>query len=324
MKHIETIIIGAGPCGMSAAIELKNRGFEHLIIEKGNIAEAIYNYPTHQTFFSSSEKLAIGGFPFITEAHKPKRNQALVYYREAVKHFDLNINMYEEVTSGRRNADGFILETSKDTYSCTYLIIATGYYGQPNRLDVPGEHKEKVSHYFKEAHPFFKQDVLVIGGKNSSVDAAMELEKAGSNVTVVYRRNAYSKSVKPWILPQFDSLVRHEKIDMHFGTDVKDIKDGSVVLEKEGEVFEIPNDHVFAMVGYHPDYRFLQSFGIKINENEFGTAPLHSPETMETNVENLYIAGVIAAGNDANTIFIENGRFHGGLIAEDILKKHQN
>src|SRR5699024_6241012 len=259
MKHIETIIIGAGPCGMSAAIELKNRGFDHLIIEKGNIVEAIYNYPTHQTFFSSSEKLAIGGFPFITEAHKPKRNHALVYYREATKHFDMNINTYEEVTSGRQSTEGFILETSKDTYSCTYLIIATGYYGQPNRLDVPGEHKEKVSHYFKEAHPFFKQDVLVIGGKNSSVDAAMELEKAGS-----------------------------------------------VVLEKDGEVFEIPTAHVFAMVGYHPDYRFLQSFGIKINENEFGTAPLHSPETMETNVKNLYIAGVIAAGNDANTIFIEN------------------
>lgn len=274
MKYIETIIIGAGPCGLSAAIELQSRGLDHLIIEKGNIVEAIYNYPTHQTFFSSSEKLAIGEFPFITEAHKPKRNQALVYYREVVKHFELNINTYEEVTSGRKSDDWFVLETSKDTYSCRHLVIATGYYGQPNALDVPGEHKEKVSHYFKEAHPFFMQDVLVIGGKNSSVDAAMELEKAGSNVTVVYRQNAYSKSVKPWILPQFDSLVRHDMIDMHFGTDVKDIKDESVVLEKDGEVFEIPNDHVFAMVGYHPDYRFLQSFGIEINENEFGTAPI--------------------------------------------------
>src|SRR5699024_5321218 len=145
------------PCGMSAAIELKNRGFDHLIIEKGNVVEAIYNYPTHQTFFSSSEKLAIGGFPFITEAHKPKRHQALVYYREAGQPFELSINRYEEGTPGRQSTAGSILETSKDTYSCTYLIRATGYYGQPNRLDVPGEHKEKGSHYFKAAHPFSTQ-----------------------------------------------------------------------------------------------------------------------------------------------------------------------
>lgn len=321
MKHIETIIIGAGPCGLSTAIELQNRNMDYLVIEKGNIVEAIYNYPTHQTFFSSSEKLSIGEFPFITEEHKPKRNQALVYYREVVKHFNLNINTYEEVTSGRRAEDKFILETSKGKYSCSQLVIATGYYGQPNALNVPGEHKSKVHHYFKEAHPFFNQNVLIIGGKNSSVDAAIELEKAGSNVTVVYRQGAYSKSVKPWVLPQFDSLVKNERVAMHFSTDVVDIKDDSVVLEKEGETFEIQNDHVFAMIGYHPDYRLLTSFGVELNENSHGVAPLHSKETMETNVDGLYIAGVIAAGNDANTIFIENGRFHGGAIAEDIQKR---
>jgi thioredoxin reductase (NADPH) len=324
MTTIDTIIIGAGPCGLSTAIELKKQNIDYLVIEKGNVAETIYNYPTHQTFFSSSEKLSIGNFPFITEAHKPKRNQALVYYREAVKHFDLNIHTYEEVTSGRKEDGVFILETSKNTYSCHHLIIATGYYGQPNLLDIPGENKDKVFHYFKEAHPYFNQDVLVIGGKNSSVDAAIELEKAGARVTVVYRQDAYSKSVKPWILPQFDSLIRNEKIAMHFNTEVRDIKEGVVVLEKEGKTFEVKNDFVFAMIGYHPDYRFLQSFGIELNDNQFGTAPVHNKETMETNVEGLYIAGVIAAGNDANTIFIENGRFHGQNIVKDILHKNQS
>ncbi|GAA3725630.1 YpdA family putative bacillithiol disulfide reductase [Salinicoccus jeotgali] len=322
MKQIDTIIIGAGPCGLSAAIELHKQDMDYLVIEKGNVVEAIYNYPTHQTFFSSSEKLSIGDFPFITEQHKPQRNQALVYYREAVKHFNLKINTYEEVTSGRKSGDQFILETSKGQYVCNHLIVATGYYGQPNHLDIPGEDKQKVFHYFKEAHPFFNQKVLVIGGKNSSVDAAIELEKAGAEVTVVYRRDAYSKSVKPWILPQFDSLVKNDMIDMHFSTEVVDIKDQSVVLEKNGETFELPNDFVFAMIGYHPDYRFLSSFGVELNENEYGTAPNHDPNTMETNIPNLYIAGVIAAGNDANTIFIENGRFHGKIIADEIAKQH--
>lgn len=321
MTKVEAIVIGAGPCGLSAAIELQKNNIDYLVIEKGNVVDAIYNYPTHQTFFSSSERLSIGDFPFITESHKPKRNQALVYYREVVKYFDLNIHTYEEVTSGRKEDNGFILETTKDTYNCKYLIIATGYYGQPNLLDVPGENKEKVFHYFKEAHPYFNQDVLIIGGKNSSVDAAIELEKAGARVTVVYRQNAYSKSVKPWILPQFDSLIKNEQISMHFNTAVKDIKNRSVVLEKDGRSFEIPNNFVFAMIGYHPDYRFLQSFGIELNENEFGVAPKHNKNTMESNVKDLYIAGVIAAGNDANTIFIENGRFHGSQIVKDIIAK---
>ncbi|MFD2829363.1 YpdA family putative bacillithiol disulfide reductase [Corticicoccus populi] len=321
MTTVEAIVIGAGPCGLSAAIELKKNNIDYLVIEKGNVVDAIYNYPTHQTFFSSSEKLSIGDFPFITEAHKPKRNQALVYYREVVKHYDLNIHTYEEVTSGRKEDDSFVLETSKDTYKCKYLIVATGYYGQPNLLDIPGEKKDKVFHYFKEAHPYFNQNVLVIGGKNSSVDAAIELEKAGAGVTVVYRQDAYSKSVKPWVLPQFDSLVKNEQITMHFNTEVKDIKDKYVVLEKDGKTFEVPNDFVFAMIGYHPDYRFLQSFGIELNTNAFGVAPKHDKETMESNVDNLYIAGVIAAGNDANTIFIENGRFHGIQIVKDIVKK---
>lgn len=321
MIKIESIIIGAGPCGLSASIEQKKAGIENIVIEKGNVVEAIYNYPTHQTFFSTSEKLGIGDVPFIVEEHKPKRNQALVYYREVVKHHDLKIHANEEVLKVEKMNDSLIVSTTKSTYECTYVTVATGYYGQHNTLDVPGSDLSKVHHYFKEAHPYFDQDVLIIGGKNSAIDAALELEKAGARVTAVYRGSTYSKSVKPWILPLYESLVNHEKIKLYFDSCVKDIDETSVTINTPNGEITVKNDTVFAMIGYHPDYEFLASMGIELVTNEFGTAPFYDRETMETNIENLYIAGVIAAGNDANTIFIENGKFHGGMIAESIIYK---
>ncbi|MEB6611486.1 bacillithiol disulfide reductase YpdA [Staphylococcus pasteuri] len=323
MQKIESIIIGGGPCGLSAAIEQKKKGIETLVIEKGNVVEAIYNYPTHQTFFSSSDKLSIGDVPFIVEQSKPHRNQALVYYREVVKHHQLNINPFEEVLTVKKMNNRFTITTTKDVYECKFLTVATGYYGQHNTLEVEGADLPKVSHYFKEAHPYFDQNVVIIGGKNSAVDAALELEKASANVTVIYRGDRYPKAIKPWILPNFESLVNHEKITMEFNANVTQITEDKVVYEKDGNTIEIPNDYVFAMIGYHPDYEFLKSIGIDINTNEFGTAPVYNRETYETNVENCYIAGVIAAGNDANTIFIENGKYHGGLITQSILAKKQ-
>lgn len=199
------------------------------------------------------------------------------------------------------------------------MIVATGYYDQPNYMNIPGEDLPKVYHYFKEAHLFFDTDVLVIGGKNSAVDAALELNKAGARVTVVYRGSEYSPSIKPWILPEFVALVRNEEITMHFNSHVKEIREKEVVVEINGEESTIKNDFVFAMTGYHPDHGFIRAMGVNIDE-ETGR-PTYDLETMETNVENLYIAGVLAAGNNANEIFIENGKFHGGFIAADILKK---
>mgnify|MGYP002759957788 FL=1 len=323
MQKIESIIIGGGPCGLSAAIEQKKKGIETLVIEKGNVVESIYNYPTHQTFFSSSDKLSIGDIPFIVEESKPRRNQALVYYREVVKHHQLNIHAFEEVLTVKKMNNRFTITTTKDVYECKFLTVATGYYGQHNTLEVEGAELSKVFHYFKEAHPYFDQNVVVIGGKNSAVDAALELEKAGANVTVIYRGDRYPKAIKPWILPNFESLVNHEKITMEFNANVTQITEDNVTYEKEGKTITIPNDYVFAMIGYHPNYEFLESIGIEINTNEYGTAPVYNRETYETNVENCYIAGVIAAGNDANTIFIENGKYHGGLITQSILTKKQ-
>lgn len=323
MKQEDVIIVGGGPCGLASAIAIQNIGINPLIIEKGNVVNAIYNYPTHQTFFSSSEKLEIGGVPFITEARKPKRNQALTYYRDVAKRKNLRINAYEEVLSVEKLAESsFAIKTTKDQYNAKYVIIATGYYDNPNMMGIKGEDLPKVSHYFKEAHPYFNKNVVVIGGKNSSVDAALELHKAGANVTVLYRGDHYSSHIKPWILPEFESLVRHEEIQMVFNANVLEITEDSCIYEVAGEKFEIENDFVFAMTGYHPDHSFLTKMGVGIDE-ETGR-PLFNAETMETNVEGIFIAGVIAAGNNANEIFIENGRFHGDLIANAIVVREKN
>lgn len=319
MQLEDIIIVGGGPCGLAAAIAFQEIGLNPLIIEKGNVVNAIYHYPTHQTFFSTSEKLEIGDVPFITESYKPKRNQALVYYRDVVKRKQLRINSFEKVSKVLKVENGFQVVTNKQIYQTKFVVVATGYYDHPNYMNVPGEDLPKVSHYFKEAHPYFDKDVCIIGGKNSSVDAALELVKAGARVTVLYRGKEYSSSIKPWILPEFEALVRNGTITMEFNSDIIEITNEQVRYKKDGEDKTIYNEFVFAMTGYRPDHQFLKNMGINIDE-ETGR-PLFNPDTMETNMEGIYIAGVIAAGNNANEIFIENGRFHGGLIAQSIKEK---
>lgn len=319
MRQQDAIIVGGGPCGLAAAIALKKIGLRPIIIEKGNIVNAIYNYPTHQTFFSSSEKLAIGDVPFIIEEQKPKRNQALVYYREVVKLMGLDIHRFEQVQSVVKTGTEFIVKTTKEIYQTPYVVIATGYYDNPNYMNIPGENLNKVMHYFKEGHPYFDTEVLIVGGKNSAIDAGLALHKAGAKVTVIYRGSDYSPSIKPWVLPDFSALARTEEISMRFNTAIKEIREKEVVIVENGEVKTIANDFVFAMTGYHPDHSFIRKMGVEVDEQT--GRPQCDPETMETNIEGLFIAGVIAAGNNANEIFIENGRFHGGQIAKYIQVK---
>jgi len=319
MHYEECIVVGGGPCGLAAAIRLKEIGINPLIIEKENIVHSIYRFPTHQTFFSSSDRLEIGGVPFITENRKPTRNQALAYYREVVKIKQLRIAPFEAVELVEKIGDLFTVTTSKNQYEAKFVIIATGYYDHPNNMNIPGEELPKVFHYFKEAHPYFGQNIVVIGGKNSSVDAALALQQAGANVTVLYRGSEYSNHIKPWVLPEFEAMVRNGKITMVFHANVIEITPNSVVYEIDGKKEEIANDFVFAMTGYHPDHCFITKMGVTIDP-ETGR-PFFNEETMETNVEGIFIAGVIAAGNNANEIFIENGRFHGDLIANEIKRR---
>jgi len=319
MQQADAIIVGGGPCGLAAAIALQNIGLNPIVIEKGNIVNAIYHYPTHQTFFSTSERLGIGDVPFIIEGRKPKRNQALVYYREVVRLKNIQVNRFEKVQSVVKNNGMFTVTSDKDKYETPHVIIATGYYDHPNFLNITGEQLPKVFHYFKEGHEFFDTDVLVIGGKNSAVDAALELNKAGARVTVAYRGSEYSPSIKPWVLPEFEGVVKTGEVDMHFNTNVLEIREHEVVLEIDGQEKVLHNDFVFAMTGYHPEHSFIKAMGVDIDE-ETGR-PYFTPETMETNVEGLFIAGVIAAGNNANEIFIENGRFHGDCIAQTIAQR---
>lgn len=320
---LDCIVIGAGPCGLSAAIEMQDRGLDVEVLEKGNIVEAIYRYPTHQTFFSSSEKLEIGGVPFINKELKPRRLDALVYYREVVKRKQLTIRPFETVERIDRQADHFIIHSErsgeKRRREARSVVLATGYYGLPNRMDVPGEELPHVSHYFTEGHPYFDQDVVVIGGKNSSVDAAIELEKAGARVTVLYRGPVYSPSIKPWVLPNFESLVRSEKVKMIFDATIEEITEQEVVYQIDGDTRTVRADFVFAMTGYTPDVGLFADTGITIDRKT--GIPSHDEETMESNVPGIYIAGVVAAGYDANKIFIENGRFHGGNIANHLVER---
>ncbi|MFM1651826.1 YpdA family putative bacillithiol disulfide reductase [Brevibacillus sp. B_LB10_24] len=318
----QAIIIGAGPCGLSAAVELRKVGIEPLVIEKGALVNSVFNYPTYMIFHSTPELLEIGGFPFTTPHEKPTRLEALNYYRMVAERYQLRIHQYETVTSIERGDQMFRVLTkdrfgAKRAYGSANVIIATGYFDHPNRLGIPGEDLPKVFSFYKEAHPYAGMKVAIVGGNNSAVDAALDLERAGADVTVICRGERLSDRVKAWTRPLFESMEQKGRITVYYSSRVTEIHDHFIAVETPEDTLALENDFVFTLIGYRPDRTLLRSLGV--GEDPGTGAPLYDEETMETNVPGVYIAGVVAADNkQANAIFIENGRFHGRLIAEHI------
>jgi thioredoxin reductase (NADPH) len=323
MQIEEAIIIGAGPCGLAAAIELEKIGLHPLVIEKRNIVHSISQYPTYMHFFSTAEKLEIGEIPFTTANDKPSRLEALNYYRTAAQRNRVRVQAYEAITSITPEDGSYILQGedrfgNKRMYKSRYVVIATGYFDHPNELGIPGEQLDKVSHFFRESHPYVGMKVAIIGGSNSAIDAALELERVGAEVTVVYRGEDYSRSIKPWVKPGFQSKVTNGVINMLFQSKVVAIENTAITVQgPEGDI-QLPNDFVLALTGFHPDRNFLTATGVTMEEEGF---PTFDQETMETNVPGIYLAGVVASRHEANEIFIESGRYHGHKIAAHILSK---
>ena len=319
---VDVLVIGAGPTGLACAIEVQRAGLSALVLDKGCLCNSIYNYPSHMTFFTTPELLEIGDIPFSSPNPKPTRTEALEYYRKVAQHFTLDIHQYETVRSVSGADEQFSL-FSEDrfgrihTYRARKLIVATGYYDLPNHLGIPGEALPKVQHYYDDPHPFSGLDVCVIGGKNSAAIAALELWRHGARVTLVHRGGEMHRHVKYWILPDINNRIRNGEITAYFHANVTAIREDSITVETPTEALTLPNQFVFALTGYHPDFRFIESLGIRLRAEEDNT-PEHNPDTLESNVPGIYLAGVIVAGNRTHEIFIENGRFHGRVIADHL------
>ena len=317
----DVIIIGGGPIGLNCALEAEKAKLSYLIIEKGTIVNSLYNYPLYMTFFSTADKLEIDKIPFISTAPKPGRREALEYYQGITRQKNVNINLYEEVLKITKQ-EGFTLETTKNIYQAKNVIIATGFYDFPNMMNVEGENLSKVHHYYTEPYPYAKQKVVVIGSSNSSVDAALETYRKGAEVTMIIRSSEFSKSVKYWVKPDIENRVKEQSIKAHFNSEVLEIKENSVIFKDEnGIVQEIENDFVLALTGYLPNFKFLENSGIKLQGDCLN--PFYHPETMETNVSNLYLAGVVCGGKDTHLWFIENSRIHANIIINNIISNSQ-
>lgn len=322
-QEFDVLIIGGGPIGLACAIDAKKAGLRYAVLEKGCLVNSLYNYPVNMTFFSTSEKLEIGGVPFVSILPKPSRAEALEYYRRVTTAYALDIRLFEEVVSVARITDAWQVETPKGRYTARYVILATGFYDIPNLLGIPGEDLPKVRHYYRDPHFYAFQKVLVIGANNSAVDVALETYRKGADVTMVVREPEVGERVKYWVRPDIVNRIKEGSIRGYFHARVKEIREHEVVIETQNGDEVIGNDFVLAMTGYRPNFRLLELFGVDLSTDEI-RKPQYDPETMETNRDNLFLAGVVCGGMDTHSWFIENSREHAGLIFRRIGEKESS
>jgi thioredoxin reductase (NADPH) len=321
----DLLVIGAGPTGMACAIEAQRAGFKAVLVDKGCLCNSLFHYPAHMTFFTTPELLEIGDMPFSSPNQKPTRSEALEYYRKVAEHYRLDVRQYETVERVT-GADGDFAVHTVDRFGraivhrARKLVLATGYYDLPNYLEIPGEELSKVKHYYHEPHPYFGLDVLVIGGKNSAAIAALDLWRHGARVTLVHRGAEMHRHVKYWILPDINNRIKNGEIKAHFSSTVTNITEDEVTLATPEGAVTLANHFVFALTGYHPDFDFIERLGVRLDDSN-DRCPVCDPATLESNVPGIYLGGVIVAGERTNEIFIENGRFHGKLIAGDLQRK---
>lgn len=313
----DIIIIGAGPIGIACALECKKRNWNYVVIEKGALTNSLFNYPRNMTFFSTSEKLEIDDIPFISNNPKPNRDEALEYYRRVSTSNKLHINLYETVNAIKKEDERFSISTSKKNYTSKKVIICTGFYDIPKLLHIPGENLSKVTHYYKEAHNYALQNVVVIGASNSAVDAALEIWRKGGNVTMVIRGENIGERVKYWVRPDMVNRIEEGSIKAYFNSEVIKIDEHTVDIQTPDGLITLDNDYVVALTGYLPNFEILKNSGIAISEDD-KKIPSYNPETMESNIKGLYLAGVICGGNETHKWFIENSRIHAKIIANHI------
>lgn len=318
----DIIIIGAGPIGLACGIEAKKAGMKYLIIDKGCLVNSLYHYPLNMTFFSTSDRLEIGGVPFISHGPKPNRSEALEYYRRVASSWELEIRLYEEVLSVKKEFTEFTVKTDKKNYQASAIIIATGFYDLPYLMNIPGENLPKVRHYYDEPHPYFGQKVAVIGSANSAIDVALETYRKGADVTMIIRDEKISDRVKYWVKPDIENRIKEGSIKTYYNSQITEIRTDEIDIQTPEGPLTIKNDFVLAMTGYKPNFELLESIGVKLNEEDSMT-PYYNLETNETNVEGVYLAGVVCGGLLTHKWFIENSRIHAELIISD-LKNKQN
>ncbi|MGB7395785.1 MAG: YpdA family putative bacillithiol disulfide reductase [Pricia sp.] len=321
MKELDLIIVGGGPIGIACGLEAQNKGLSYVILEKGPIVNSLFHYPVNMQFFSSSEKLEIDDIPFISKEAKPKRNEALEYYRRIVTSNDLNIHLFEKVKNVDKKDGIFSVISTKDTYSAENVIVATGFYDLPNYLNVPGEDLSKVSHYYDDPHFYASQKLAVVGASNSAIDAALECWRKGSEVTLIIRGEEVGQRVKYWVRPDIINRIEEGSIKAYYNATVQEIREKEILVETPNGNLTLENDFVLALTGYRPNFDFLRKIGIKLSDDG-KKIPEYNAETMETNVAGLYLAGVICGGMETHKWFIENSRIHAKIIMNAIL--HEN